>query len=163
MQGSSGSLPTSHEVDCVLNHDITVDSAAVCAIASFACEFVADVCDRLLEACRKHASCSLHKSLRESTLYGVGACHSGVGAASGTCTARVSTLGERAMLRRASGTCSGGLVQTRGLQWRARYAQPEEVKWMSEMLELSLLPASFVSEHVQTSGLVSRDKLLQTH
>jgi hypothetical protein len=39
----------------------------------------------------------------------------------------------------------------------------KEAERLSGMLELSVLPASFLSEHVRTSGLVSHDKLWQMH
>ncbi len=151
-------LAHKYEVDGVkewlLKHGITADS--VCAAASFACECVADVCDGLLEACRELASVSLPK-VRESALCGVSA------------DAALELLRAHAENEHLGRACDVG----EGFRYVQRWARANEVlavenktikkeaKRLTGTLELSLLPASFLLEHVRTSGLVSNDKLWQ--
>ena len=130
----------------LMKHGITAES--VCAAASFACESVADVCEGLLEACRKHASWSLPK-VREGALAGVG-----VGAARELLRAHA----EDVHLGRACDVAEG----FRYIERWARANQPgcgvtsqgedEAVKKQAaslvDMLELSRLPHSFLSGHV---------------
>ncbi len=153
-------LAHKYEVDGVkewlLKHGITVDS--VCAAASFACECVADVCDGLLEACRNHASWSLPK-VRESALCGV------------TADVALELLRAHAENEHLGRACDVG----EGFRFAQRWAcanegravenktVSKEAERLSRTLELSLLPASFLSEHVRPSGLVSADKLWETH
>ncbi len=150
-------LAHKYEVDGVkewlLKHGITVDS--VCAATSFACECVAGVCDGLLEACRKHASCSLPK-VRERALCGVRA---------DVALELLRAHAENEHLGRACDVGEGfRYVQrwacaNKGLAVENKTAH-KEAERLSGVLELSVLPASFLSEHVQPSGLVSNDKLL---
>jgi hypothetical protein len=151
-------LSHKYEVDGVkewlLKHGITVDS--VCAAASFACDCVADVCDGLLEACRKHASWSLPK-VRESALCGVRV---------DVALELLRAHAENAHLGRACDVAEGFRYAQRwacaneGLAVENKTVH-KEAERLSGMLELSLLPASFLSEHVRTSGIVSADKLCQ--
>jgi hypothetical protein len=136
----------------LLEHGITVDS--VCAAASFACESVQDVCDGLLEACRKHASWSLPK-VSEGALVGVPA------------RAARELLGahtENIHLGRVCDVAEGFKYVQRWVRTNERSgmftsAKKEAAESLMEMLELSRLPHSFLSEHVRESGLVSNDKL----
>ncbi len=151
-------LAHKYEVDGVkewlLKHGITVDS--VCAAASFACECVADVCDGLLEECQKLASWSLPK-VEESALCGVRA------------DVAMELLRAHAENQHLGRACDVG----EGFRYVQRWARAneglavenktvrKEAERLTEMLELSLLPASFLSEHVRPSGLVSIDKVWQ--
>ena len=140
----------------LLKHAITVDS--VCAAASFACECVAGVCDGLLEACRKHASCSLPK-VRERALCGVRA---------DVALELLRAHAENEHLGRACDVVEGFRYVQRwacaneGLAVDNKTVH-KEAERLSGMLELSVLPASFLSEHVRKSGRVSYDKLWQMH
>jgi hypothetical protein len=137
----------------LLEHGITVDS--VCAAASFACESVQDVCDGLLEACRKHASWSLPK-VSEGALAGVPA------------------RAARELLRAHTENLHLGRVcdVAEGFKYVQRWVRTNEGSGMFtsakkgaeslvEMLELSRLPHSFLCEHVRESGLVSKKRLWQ--
>jgi hypothetical protein len=140
----------------LLKHGITTDS--VCAAASFACDCVADVCDGLLEACRKHASWSLPK-VRESALRGVSA---------DVALELLRAHAENKHLGRPCDVVEGFRYVQRwacvneGLAVDSKTVH-KEAKRLSGMLELSVLPASFLSEHVRPSGLVSADKVWQMH
>ncbi len=151
-------LAHKYEVDGVkewlLKYGITVES--VCAAVSFACDCVADVCDGLLEACRKHASWSLPK-VRESALCGVSA---------DVALELLRAYAENEHLGRACDVVEGFRYVKRWASVNEGLAVEDktvhkEAERLSGTLELSLLPASFVSEHVRTSGLVSADKLCQ--
>jgi hypothetical protein len=138
----------------LLKHGITEDS--MCAAASFACECVEDVCDGLLEACRKHASWSLPK-VRESALCGVSA---------DVALELLRAHAENEHLGRACDVVEGFRYVQRwacaneGLAVDNKTVH-KEAERLSGMLELSVLPASFLSEHVRPSGLVSADKVWQ--
>jgi hypothetical protein len=139
----------------LLKHGITVNS--VCAAASFACECVSDVCDGLLEACRQLASWSLPK-VRKSALCGVRA------------DAVLKLLQAQTENEHLGRACDVGEGFRFAQRWACANEEPavenmpvhKEAVRLSGMLELSLLPVSFLSEHVRTSGLVSADKLWQT-
>jgi hypothetical protein len=139
----------------LVEHGITVDS--VCAAASFACKSVPDVCDGVLEACRKHASWSLPK-LSEGGLVGVPA-----QAARELLQAHI----ENIHLGRVCDVAEGfKYVQrwVRSNEGRGMFTSAEgAAESLVEMLELSRLPHSFLSEHVRESGLVSKDRVWQIY
>jgi hypothetical protein len=141
----------------LLKHGITADS--MCAAASFACECVADVCDGLLEACRGLASSSLPK-VKEGALCGVRA---------DAMFELLRAYAENEYLGRACDVAEGFMCVQRwaranaGVGVENKDAVHKEAMRLTEMLELSLLPASFLSKHVRTSGLVSADKVWQMH
>ena len=145
----------------LMKHAITAES--VCAAACFACECEADVCEGLLEACRKHASWSLPK-VRESALAGVG-----VGAAGELLRAHA----ENVHLGRACDVAEGYRYAERWARAnqlgcgasieRENKALKKQAASLVDMLELSRLPHSFLMESVKSSGLVSYDRLWQIH
>jgi hypothetical protein len=139
----------------LVEHGITVDS--VCAAMSFACDSVQDVSDGLLEGCQKHASWSLTK-LSEGGLVGVPAL---------AARELLRAHAENQHLGRVCDVAEGfKYVQrwVRSNEGRGMFTSAEEAaESLIEMLELSRLPRSFLSGHVQESGLVSQDRLRQIH
>ncbi len=105
-------------------------------------------------ACRKHASWSLPK-VRESALCGVSA---------DVAMEQLRAHSKNEHLGRACDVCEGFRYVQRWVRANEGLAVEnktvhKEAERLSGMLELSLLPPSFLSEHVWPSGLVSADKL----